>query len=279
MLQTLRRALLKSTGAEDVAGCTACPAEPGTVTPHHHHVLVRLAPPEGQAGTSADTWWPERVDDHPGIAAVNACLKDHAASIVGKTKVTAFDYAAGISPQAVGTCDVLIFPACLQLHSVPIDDLGAVVAAQLAAAASGLPDAGAPTAQLPSPALLICCHKSRDKRCGELGPPLAAALAQAGATVFLSSHVGGHKWAGNVIVYGQGHAASGNWFGGLSQADAGAFMQALQSLGEAQDPVTHPVLRKYWRGRTGMSKEEQLTHFNQSGCEGCVGDIEDAAQP
>ena len=44
--------------------CTACPAAPGTVTPHGAHVLIRLAPPLGTPqDQTADIWWPEKVDE------------------------------------------------------------------------------------------------------------------------------------------------------------------------------------------------------------------------
>ena len=78
--------------------------------------------------------------------------------------------------------------------------------------------------------VLICGHGGRDKRCGVMGPLLAAefkrSLVDAGITVTddtnssssfmedspysdqnllarvaLVSHIGGHKWAGNVILY------------------------------------------------------------------------------
>ena len=49
--------------------------------------------------------------------------------------------------------------------------------------------------------LFVCCHGSRDKRCGVLGPPLCAALEQHVAKrglqgrvhVRMCSHIGGHK--------------------------------------------------------------------------------------
>src|SRR5436305_1368484 len=74
-----------------------------------------------------------------------------------------------------------------------------------------------------SPVILICGHKSRDRRCGVMGPLLQAEFARqleklryAPSTqrfvqvlnqdhekvnVGLISHIGGHKWAGNVIMY------------------------------------------------------------------------------
>lgn len=55
--------------------------------------------------------------------------------------------------------------------------------------------------------MLICGHGGRDKRCGVLGPMLQSAFRQefarrgVDAQVGLISHVGGHKYAGNVIIY------------------------------------------------------------------------------
>jgi hypothetical protein len=80
---------------------------------------------------------------------------------------------------------------------------------------------------LRKPTILICSHNSRDVRCGVMGPLLQSEFVRqlhnlnfdvsagsvfpldgpgyAGqspaARVGLISHVGGHKWAGNVILY------------------------------------------------------------------------------
>ena len=73
-----------------------------------------------------------------------------------------------------------------------------------------------------SPTLLICGHDSRDSRCGILGPILAAEFKKrlsnhsgdsspssptlgkphlSFTSVALISHIGGHAFAGNVIIY------------------------------------------------------------------------------
>ncbi|MCJ1286520.1 hypothetical protein MMC26_005866 [Xylographa opegraphella] len=67
------------------------------------------------------------------------------------------------------------------------------------------------THALTAPMVLICGHGGRDQRCGILGPLLQAEFHRAldknrsqsnvGAQVTLVSHIGGHKFAGNVIVY------------------------------------------------------------------------------
>jgi len=72
--------------------------------------------------------------------------------------------------------------------------------------------------------IVICSHKRRDKRCGITGPLLKDEFDKVlkekgldpqtrrndGVGVFLSSHTGGHRFAGNVIVYKEG---KGIWYG------------------------------------------------------------------
>lgn len=76
-----------------------------------------------------------------------------------------------------------------------------------------------------TPTILICGHGGRDQRCGVLGPLLQscfrAELQRRGITAEVAqiSHIGGHKYAGNVIIYlppgMQGNALSGSgiWYG------------------------------------------------------------------
>lgn len=67
--------------------------------------------------------------------------------------------------------------------------------------------------------LLVCSHQSRDKRCGRTGPNIIEAaralLAGKGESgrvkCTASTHIGGHEFAGTLIVY-----PVGNWFGHVS---------------------------------------------------------------
>jgi leucyl-tRNA synthetase len=75
------------------------------------------------------------------------------------------------------------------------------------------------------PTILICGHGGRDTRCGVLGPILQSSFSKEfnrrgiDADVGLISHVGGHKFAGNVIIYippsmeGNALKGSGVWYG------------------------------------------------------------------
>ncbi|KAF2826140.1 hypothetical protein CC86DRAFT_466924 [Ophiobolus disseminans] len=75
-----------------------------------------------------------------------------------------------------------------------------------------------------TPTILICGHATRDSRCGALGPLLQHSFekefARRGidAHVAQISHIGGHKFAGNVIVYlppawGNALSGAGIWYG------------------------------------------------------------------
>ena len=82
-----------------------------------------------------------------------------------------------------------------------------------------------PAEPITIPTVLVCGHGGRDQRCGILGPILQSAFQQElskrniAANVAQISHIGGHKYAGNVIVYippsMQGNALRGGgiWYG------------------------------------------------------------------
>jgi hypothetical protein len=122
--------------------------------------------------------------------------------------------------------------------------------------------------------IFVCAHGSRDARCGVLGTALAQQLEKIIAQrqlanfieVYTTSHIGGHKYAGNVVVYGRSHPADGDWYGGLHAAHAEVFLDALLNMeigvdGGAEDPM----LREFWRGRIGLSKEEQVDLWEAGG--------------
>jgi hypothetical protein len=65
--------------------------------------------------------------------------------------------------------------------------------------------------------------------------------------LWISSHYGGHRYAANCIVY-----PSGDWFGMLNeQKDALSLLDAVH----AGEPLR---LRDQWRGRIGLTEEQQM---------------------
>jgi hypothetical protein len=56
--------------------------------------------------------------------------------------------------------------------------------------------------ELPGPLVVVCCHGRRDRCCARFGPPVFDALGARldGSSLWQSSHLGGHRFAANVLV-------------------------------------------------------------------------------
>ncbi|KAI8097734.1 Sucrase/ferredoxin-like-domain-containing protein, partial [Halteromyces radiatus] len=71
--------------------------------------------------------------------------------------------------------------------------------------------------------ILVCGHRRKDRRCGTIGPMLEQAFHQAiendilkdKCKVMLVSHLGGHVFAGNVVLYTHGGLRS-IWYGRIT---------------------------------------------------------------
>eukprot|EP01059_Diplonema_ambulator_P000967 TRINITY_DN10748_c0_g2_i2.p1 TRINITY_DN10748_c0_g2~~TRINITY_DN10748_c0_g2_i2.p1 ORF type:complete len:269 (+),score=57.85 TRINITY_DN10748_c0_g2_i2:49-807(+) len=108
-------------------------------------------------------------------------------------------------------CDVIVFAdktAPYLRKSVSLSDIPSLVADLKAESPT------TPNALTTAPAFaLMCSHTKRDGRCGYAGPVLAD-LAQQEAIPNLIvgkiSHVGGHMFAGNVLMY---DSTGNDWFG------------------------------------------------------------------
>ena len=90
------------------------------------------------------------------------------------------------------------------------------------------------------PVLLVCTHGRHDPCCAERGRPLAAALARTWPDlVWEASHVGGDRFAGNLVILPRG-----DYFGGLDADDGAGVVD--QYLAGSLDPAFH-------RGRSSHS--------------------------
>ncbi|KAM6497652.1 Sucrase/ferredoxin-like domain containing protein [Amanita muscaria] len=125
--------------------------------------------------------------------------------------------------------------------------------------------------------MLICTHMARDCRCGVRGGAFARTvheqIVQRG--LFLGDgekkvrlklgevgHVGGHQYAPNVLIY-----PFGDWYGVLAPEQVSTILDELsvavdscgvRPLGKTERPLLTSV-KDHWRGRMGMSKEEQAS--------------------
>lgn len=122
-------------------------------------------------------------------------------------------------------------------------------------------------------AVLVCIHGSRDCNCGERGGDMFKILKDmvemTGLTnsvkIYGISHIGGHKFAPNTIMY-----PSGDWHGNLSELDSNDAQEILFDAlanggiaGGVRERAADPVMIDKWRGRIGMNKQEQLKLYEQ----------------
>ncbi|KAF8962119.1 Sucrase/ferredoxin-like-domain-containing protein, partial [Flammula alnicola] len=122
--------------------------------------------------------------------------------------------------------------------------------------------------------IYVCTHGARDCRCGIRGRQVFEALLEtvriardrnphgpaAHIKVGEVGHVGGHRYAANVLIFPQGE-----WLGLIKPEDAPeiivgaceALEQGVKPLGLAE----MPFLTSHWRGRMGLTKQEQKELF------------------
>lgn len=108
--------------------------------------------------------------------------------------------------------------------------------------------------------ILVCTHSKRDKRCGVQGAILVDQFKSFQTNCFPVSHVGGHKFAGNVIVYHypklpaiqrQGESNEGaravqfvaDWYGRVTSCHVASIVTETVEKGL--------VVKELWRGRAG----------------------------
>ncbi|MCJ1401422.1 hypothetical protein MMC11_004635 [Xylographa trunciseda] len=202
--------------------CACTPTPPG-LDINHKLPLAGTKPPYAQhivICTGRDDW-PSRIenDEDPNLAKELKGLIGPKGQFHDPSRpilVTNASFPTP-APQPSPTASAYLFPAFQHVPHIDLSPSGlahfvrsAVLAAPTHTHQS--PDLPPPTTHaLTAPVILICGHGGRDKRCGILGPLLQAEFHRAleesstpnsaGAQVALVSHIGGHKFAGNVIVY------------------------------------------------------------------------------
>ncbi|WP_210439125.1 sucrase ferredoxin [Nocardioides xinjiangensis] len=96
-----------------------------------------------------------------------------------------------------------------------------------------------------APLMAVCTHGRHDACCAELGRPVARALADGphAAAVWEVSHVGGDRFAGNLVVLPRGY-----YYGGLDPETA---------LGVAAATAADELLLDHLRGRSDLPMAAQ----------------------
>jgi hypothetical protein len=141
------------------------------------------------------------------------------------------------------------------IETTTVDDPVEITAIDLAALGAGRSTGLAPWTD---PVVLVCTHGRHDTCCAERGRPLARALADvAPARVWECSHLGGDRFAGNVLVL-----PGGLGFGRVEPADAPGLLASLER-GELD-------LDRF-RGRTTLPMAAQFAEVALRRHEGALG--------
>ncbi|KAL6912212.1 hypothetical protein ACP4OV_001017 [Aristida adscensionis] len=218
----------------------------GTVQFHERHVFLCYKGPEA---------WPSRVegaesDRHPRLLA--ASIKARKGDLKKSTILTICEEDGTESSNG----DVLIFPDMIRykgLTHFDVDNFVEEVLVKDTEWPHGSPEA------MKGSYVFVCSHGSRDKRCGVCGPVLIKRFKEeitglgldGQVSVSACSHVGGHKYAGNVIIFSPDNTGevTGHWYGYVVPDDVPVLLGKHIGQGEIVDHL--------WRGQMGLSAEQQ----------------------
>lgn len=214
-----------------------------TVHPYERHVFLCYKTYDS---------WPSRVeysDADPLPKLLNSAIND-------RKLATYFTVCSGCYGVECSDGDVLIFPEMVKYRGLKESDVDSFVDDVLV---NGKPWASGAPESLAGAYVFICAHASRDKRCGVCGPILIEKFKEEilarglNEQVFVSacSHVGGHKYAGNVIIYGTNAEGkvTGDWYGYVTPADVPDLIDVHIGKGE--------IIEKLWRGQMGVKEEDK----------------------
>ncbi len=174
-----------------------------SVKPYHRHFLA----------CTGRTGWPARIEEAGGLLGRMASDVRALRGTDLEPKLTATD-----APSSGAGLDLIVYPEAVRYPAV---DAGRweTILAEHARAGRVAEDVSHEAA--PARMVLVCVHAERDERCGRCGPPVLAAFRAeldrrglADVALHATSHVGGHKYAGNVLVYPEGE-----WYGHVGPAE------------------------------------------------------------
>ncbi|KAL6994400.1 hypothetical protein U1Q18_012505 [Sarracenia purpurea var. burkii] len=218
----------------------------GTVDPYDRHLFLCYNSYEA---------WPSRVEDSesdPLPKLLSGTLKARNDDINVKTRLTICEGREGTE---FSNGDMLLFPEMIKYRSLKDSDVDIFVDDVLV---NGKPWASGVQEELTGSYVFVCAHASRDRRCGVCGPALIEKFKEEielkglKDQVFVGacSHVGGHKYAGNLIIFSadqQGKVA-GHWYGYVTPDDVAELLE--QHIGKGK------IIERLWRGQMGVPFEQ-----------------------
>ncbi|XP_059638532.1 uncharacterized protein LOC132280795 [Cornus florida] len=199
--------------------------------------------------------WPSRVEASDSDLLpklLSEALKARKNDISVKTRLTICEGREGTD---LSDGDVLIFPEMIKYKGLKDSDVDSFVEDVLV---NGKSWASGVQEVLTGSHIFVCAHNKRDRRCGVCGPALIEKLNEeiglrnSKDQMFVSacSHIGGHKYAGNLIIFSadpEGKIA-GHWYGYVTPDDVPELLD--QHIGKGE------IIDRLWRGQMGVYVEK-----------------------
>ncbi|EOA24191.1 hypothetical protein CARUB_v10017429mg [Capsella rubella] len=219
----------------------------GSVGPYGRHVFLCYK--------SHETWL-ARVETEGLPQRFAKSFKDRKADFGVETKLT-------VCGGGESDGDVLMFPEMVRYKAIQETDVDGFVEDVLV---KGKPWTSGIQEELTGSFVFVCAHGSRDKRCGVCGPALMEKFEQEIESRGLSdkifvlpcSHIGGHKYAGNLIVFSPDSAGnmSGHWYGYVTPDDVPAMLDQHIAKGEIIQNLSRGGMRLRAEGEEAEKEDE-----------------------
>lgn len=206
-----------------------------TFKPYKQHILL----PGGHGET-----WPQSVDEEDGVAKDVSTITSKSPERIMVSMYEGEDFQ---------TQPVYLFPSGFEINGLDFEGLKKL--ADWIVTSKGnvdeIPDGLFTKDSIISKQALVfvCTHKKRDKRCGVAGRLLMTEfekeIQEMGLDVGVHgvSHIGGHKYAGNVIIYRKDQRGVwvGDWYGRVKTCHVQAMLKECVVGGK--------VIQEHWRGQ------------------------------
>ncbi|XP_075515152.1 altered inheritance of mitochondria protein 32-like [Primulina tabacum] len=218
----------------------------GTVNPYERHLFLCYKSHES---------WPSHIENSesdPLPTLLASALKARKKDFQVQTRLTICE---GGDDVKLSEGDVVIFPDMIIYRGLKDSDVDSFVDDVVV---NGNPWVSRIPDELTGSYVFVCAHNNRDRRCGVCGPVLIEKFKEEiefrnlRNQVFVTacSHVGGHKYAGNVIIFSADPEGKivGNWYGYVTPNDVAELLDRQIVKGE--------VIDRIWRGQMGGKVKE-----------------------
>lgn len=190
--------------------------------------------------------WESEAFEHAGLPApVKEALARQAAAIP-HSRIQLIRQKPRLAPEGIAFFVILgreNHPAMVEFHLNTYDDLLALDLAAICAE-----DAAYDRFRRADPLFLVCTHGRRDRCCAQHGMAVYERIVpQAGAAVWQTSHLGGHRFAANLVCLPHGIS-----YGRVSPDHAPALLDAYRA---------GQIVPDYYRGRACYPRTAQAAEY------------------